>query len=431
MASVSFYIRGKVANKESTVWVKFRDRDIDIRVPMPDITCKPKEWKDGKCKLPSKKMHKDDTETINTRLAQLEANIISNYIEERPEIDLKEWIKTIISPEKEKTKDVNYTEDVIGFIDIYISLKKDSVTVATLKKAKVVKELINRYVIDRKKRKKTFRGLKFKDLDNVFRADFENYCHNEQYKISTTFRNLKFLKIVCNVAESFDIDVHKHVSGWKFEVEKATKHVPKSIYLTFEELDKIEQTEMPHDYLVNAKDWLLIACYTGQRVSDYLRFTSSMIVEDSEGQKYIEFTQQKTNAKMQIPLLKKVQEILNKRDGEFPRKISDVKLNLYIKEVCEIAGIDEMIYNGKVMTIEKEDKTKITRKIFGQYPKYGLVTSHIGRKSFASNFYEKIPTAYLLNFTGHTTEKQLLAYINKTEIEKAKSTARIFSNLGY
>lgn len=139
MASVSFYIRGKVADKESTVWVKFRDRDIDIRVPMPDITCKPKEWKDGKCKLPSKKMHKDDTETINTRLAQLEANIISNYIEERPEIDLKEWIKTIISPEKEKTKDVNYTEDVIGFIDIYNSLKKDNVTVATLKKQKLLR----------------------------------------------------------------------------------------------------------------------------------------------------------------------------------------------------------------------------------------------------------------------------------------------------
>lgn len=138
-------------------------------------------------------------------------------------------------------------------------------------------------------------------MDNVFRADFENYCHNEQYKISTTFRNLKFLKMVCNVAESFDIDVHKHVSGWKFEVEKATKHVPKSIYLTFEELDKIEQTEMPHDYLVNAKDWLLIACYTGQRVSDYLRFTSSMIVEDSEGQKYIEFTQQKQMQKCKSP----------------------------------------------------------------------------------------------------------------------------------
>jgi hypothetical protein len=60
-----------------------------------------------------------------------------------------------------------------------------------------------------------------------------------------------------------------------------------------------------------------------------------------------------------------------------------------------------------------------------------LVTSHIGRKSFASNFYEVIPTATLLNFTGHTTERQLLNYINKTEVEKAKSTAKIFNSLGF
>ncbi|CAI8715377.1 hypothetical protein EMIT036CA2_10172 [Chryseobacterium sp. IT-36CA2] len=207
--------------------------------------------------------------------------------------------------------------------------------------------------------------------------------------------------------------------------------VPKSIYLTFDELKRIEEKEMPFDYLDNARDWLLIACYTAQRVSDYLRFTSSMIVEDSEGQKYLEFTQQKTNARMKIPLLKKVQDILVKRGGEFPQKISDVNLNLYIKQVCEISGINEIVYNGKVMVVEREDKSKITRKVFGYYPKYELVTSHIGRKSFASNFYEKIPTAYLLNFTGHTTEKQLLTYINKTDVEKAKSTAKFFTNLGF
>jgi integrase len=237
--------------------------------------------------------------------------------------------------------------------------------------------------------------------------------------------------MICKVAESFDIEVHKHVKNWRFEVEKAAKNVPKSIYLTFEELNKIEQTEMPNDHLDNARDWLLISCYTGQRVSDYMRFTSSMIVEDSEGHKYLEFTQIKTGAKMQIPLLKKVQEVLDKREGKFPRKISDVKFNLYIKEVCKIAGLDEILYNGKTMVIEREGKKKITRKVFGEYPKYELVTSHIGRKSFASNFYEKIATAYLLNVTGHTTEKQLLAYINKTDVEKAKSTAKMFDSLGY
>ncbi|WP_312286407.1 phage integrase SAM-like domain-containing protein [Chryseobacterium gleum] len=429
MASVSFFIRGKVADKESTIWAKFRDRDIDIRIPVPYLNCKPKDWKDGKCKMPSKKMHKDDKETINTRLAQLEADIISSYVENKPELDLKGWLKSIIEPKRREDEKVSYSDDVVSFIDIYISLKKDSVTESTIKKANVVKQLLQRYTDSRSK--KTFRNLKFKDLDNNFRIDFEKYCQNEVYKISNTYKNLKFLKMVCNVAISFDIEVHKHVKNWKFEVEKATRNDPKSIYLTFEELNKIEQAEMPHDYLDNARDWLLIACYTAQRVSDYLRFTSSMIVEDTEGQKYLEFIQQKTGAKMKIPLLKKVQEILYRRGGEFPRKISDVKFNLYIKEVCKIANIDEMIYNGKVMSIERKGKPKITRKVFGEFPKYELVTSHIGRKSFASNFYEKIPTTYLLNFTGHTTERQLLAYINKTEVEKAKSTANVFNNLGY
>lgn len=429
MASVSFFIRGKVVDKESTIWAKFRDRDIDIRVPVPYLNCKPKDWKDGKCKIPSKKNHRDDTETINTRLAQLEANIISSYAEDKPELDLKEWLKSIIEPKSSKVEKASYSDDVVSFIDIYISLKKDSITESTVKKANVVKQLLQRYTDS--KSKKTFRNLKFKDLDNNFRIDFEKYCQNEVYKISNTYKNLKFLKMVCNVAESFDIEVHKHVKNWKFEVEKVTRNDPKSIYLTFDELNKIEQAEMPHDYLDNARYWLLVACYTAQRVSDYLRFTSSMIVEDVEGQKYLEFIQQKTGAKMKIPLLKKVQEILEKRDGEFPRKISDVKFNLYIKEVCKIANINEMIYNGKVMSIERKGKPNITRKVFGEFPKYELVTSHIGRKSFASNFYEKIPTTYLLNFTGHTTERQLLAYINKTEVEKAKSTAKIFDSLGY
>lgn len=431
MASVSFFIRGKVADKESTIWAKFRDKKIDLRVPIPYLTCKPKDWKDGRCRVPSKKMSKDDTETINTRLAQLEANIISSYAEDKPEIDLKEWLKSVIEPKTKSNETVQYSDDVIDFIDVYISFKKESITESTVKKANVVKQLLKRYLADKSKTKKSFRSLKFKDLDNSFRIDFEKYCQNEMYKISNTYKNLKFLKMICNVAESFDIEVHKKVKDWRFELEKATKNDPKSIYLTFEELDKIEQSEMPHDYLDNARDWLIIACYTGQRVSDYLRFNPSMITEDSEGQKYLEFTQQKTNARMLIPLLKKVQEILEKRNGDFPRKISDVKFNLYIKEVCKIAGIDEIVYNGKTTTIEREGKSKITRKIFGEFPKYELVTSHIGRKSFASNFYEVIPTATLLNFTGHTTERQLLNYINKTEVEKAKSTAKIFSSLGF
>lgn len=431
MASVSFFTRGKVENKSSTIWVRLRDKGVDVKVPLPHLKCKPKDWKNGKCVISSRNVNNELVE-LNIELIRLETKIISDYTNYKPEIDLKGWLEATVNPEKVISEKIEpQSNNILSFIDDYINLKRDTVSESTIKKANVVKQLVKRYCDDLRARKKTFKNLKFSDLDNSFRVDFEKYCLRENYKTSTTYRNLKFLKMICKVAESVDIEVHKHAFLWKFDIEKASRNFPKSVYLTFDELNKIERTEMPSEYLDNARDWLLIACYTGQRVSDYLRFNSSMIVQDDENQSYIEFNQVKTGTKMQIPLLQKVQNILLKRGGEFPRKISDVNLNLYIKDVCELAGIDEVLYNGKVMTIEREDKSKITRKVFGNYPKYQLVTSHIGRKSFATNFYEKIPITYLLNFTGHKTERQLLAYISKTDVEKAKSTAKIFKSLGF
>jgi hypothetical protein len=38
-----------------------------------------------------------------------------------------------------------------------------------------------------------------------------------------------------------------------------------------------------------------------------------------------------------------VTEILNKRNGDFPRKISAQRYNTYIKIVCEKAGINEIV----------------------------------------------------------------------------------------
>lgn len=100
---------------------------------------------------------------------------------------------------------------------------------------------------------------------------------------------------------------------------------------------------------------------------------------------------------MAVPLSKKVRAILEKRDGNFPRKISDQRYNEYIKEVCKIAGLRKLIEGSKI-------NPEIIRKEKGLFPKYELVTSHIGRRSFATNNYGKIPTSLLINVTGHSTE---------------------------
>jgi len=54
------------------------------------------------------------------------------------------------------------------------------------------------------------------------------------------------------------------------------------------------------------------------------------------------------------------------------------------------------------------------------------VTSHIGRRSFATNFYGIIPTSYLIYTTGHSTEAMFLNYIGKSNKDIALEMAKYF-----
>ena len=69
-----------------------------------------------------------------------------------------------------------------------------------------------------------------------------------------------------------------------------------------------------------------------------------------------------------------------------------------------MAGIDEWVSGFK-------NNPKTRRKEIVKAPKYEFVTSHIMRRSFASNYYGKIETPLLMNITGNTKESTFLTYI--------------------
>jgi integrase len=123
-------------------------------------------------------------------------------------------------------------------------------------------------------------------------------------------------------------------------------------------------------------------------------------------------------------LHKKVLEILKKRDGKFPYAISDQKYNSYIKTVCEIAEINDVVVGSK--KLETKEDSGIYRKETGTFKKWELVTSHIGRRSFSSNFYGIIPTNYLIYVTGHSTETMFLTYIGKSNKDLAMELTNYF-----
>lgn len=252
------------------------------------------------------------------------------------------------------------------------------------------------------------------DVNITFRNDLLKYFREvDRLGANTAGRYIKFLKTVCLDAQFNGREVNpqlKRVSGF---TEKASK-----IFLNFEELEKIQATKFTRPALENARDWLVVGCYIGQRVSDLLTLTSDNIVTRA-GLELIELTQKKTGKFVSIPFHHKVKQIVEKYGGKFPYKICDQKFNEYIKEVCQLAGINQPVYGGKVFKIEE----KTYRKEFGTFPKYELVTSHVCRRSFASNFYGDIPTALLIAITAHSTEQQFLAYIGKTADDYAVQLA--------
>lgn len=93
------------------------------------------------------------------------------------------------------------------------------------------------------------------------------------------------------------------------------------------------------------------------------------------------------------------------------------KLNNFIKIVCKYTGIDTLVKGTKL-------NTETNRKELGMFPKYYLIASHCFRRSFATNYYKKIPTAVLLTITSHSKESLFLTYIN--EREDKDSNADVF-----
>ena len=319
--------------------------------------------------------------------------------------DLQNYISQNYKPKKRK--EIKEKESIpylfSDFIEFYIEQKskfaigiQKPVSDSSIKKYRVIKNKILK--INSK--------LKVLDIDNKFRQEFIDWNLKKKYSIRTVVKELKFIKTFITYADTKRIKINKDVFNWTFYVPPKEYKEPT---LSIEELKKIEESEMPFEYLENARDWLIIGCYSAQRVSDLLKFEETKIIEVD----FLEFTQKKGNLPIVIYLLPKVKQILKKRNGEFPRKISDQKFNKYIKEVCKIAGLNEKMIGGKMI-----DK----RKVVGEYQKWELITSHICRRSYVSNFRYILGDENVMAVTGHKSTKMLDVYDQRKELEKAKQT---------
>lgn len=262
--------------------------------------------------------------------------------------------------------------------------------------------------------------FKVKDVNVKFAKDFLKYLLiTKKYQKSYALKKITDLKTVCNDASFYGVET-------SVQLNKIDSTKPKNeeiLYLNPKELQAIEEADLLKEAHKNARKWLLLGCNIGQRGGDLLLLNETNFV-NRNGLDVIELKQQKTGKNVTIPVLEKTKEII--KTG-LPYKISIQKFNKHIKEVCEIAEINEMIEGSKITVIEKGKGNTQKRKIKGIYPKWDLMASHACRRSFCTNLYGILPTPLIMSISAHGSEKMLLNYIGKDSLDYAQQIADFYT----
>lgn len=339
---------------------------------------------------------------INAQLPKLERHILNAFEAANTAKVDKDWLKDVIAEFYDPAANDPIPRDLIGYMGYYLEYEANELSHKNRLKMNVTLNKMKRLQME------LGAPILIKEINEDFKKEYIEYCKNERYSPNTRARELNLIKQIVRHAKNAGLETHHQLNGLRLK-SKAVNH----IYLTPGELETIEALDLPFDYLENARDWLLISCHTGQRVSDFMRFDPGMIRKEG-GKFLLEFKQQKTGKQMSIPLARKVRDILEKRGGKFPRKISDQKYNDYIKVVSEASGLNEVCEGKRRINIANEGEKAKYRDVMGEYPKWKLVSSHIGRRSFATNNYGRVPTSYLIHITGHGSEAMFLKYIKKS-----------------
>jgi integrase len=404
MATINFLIKAKTEN--ATIYVRLKDGKTDVTTSTGQII-NAKDWSFKK-KEPKQTATNKDKINIENKLSSIKEKIKEKLNSDKGTgIAInKEWLSYVVSlalnPKLEEQAEL-YLSDAMNDYMNSLSYKTNRKTFRPIAKSTLnsYKATINRLLKFENATKKKY---KVTDIDLVFHDKFTKHLViDETLAPNTINKSIKQIKTVCLDLRDKGIEINRNVESKKFQTPgEPTVVIP----LLEHEILKIKNFK-GSDHLENARDWLIIGCWTGCRVSDLMSLTIDNIQMNKLGQRFIRYKQRKTGKTVDVPIHSDVEEIIE-RLGNFPRPISDQKFNTYIKTVCRESGITKKTFGHRT-----NPKTK--KKESGTFEKWELIRSHTCRRSFATNHYKKLPNKLIMAVTGHSTEQMFLAYIGETE----------------
>ena len=266
----------------------------------------------------------------------------------------------------------------------------------------------------RKHLEKFDKELTFETLDEPKLTSYVNFLKDvEGLRNTSTMKQIAYLKWFLRWCTKKGYCMNNAYESFNPKLKSVQKKV---IFLTWEELNKLKDYKIPptKQYLERVRDVFLFCCFSGLRYSDVYNLKRSDIKPD-----HIEVTTVKTADSLIIELNNHSKAILEKykdvyfEDHKALPVISNQKMNDYLKELGELAEINDPV---------RETYYKGNERIDTVTPKYALLGTHAGRRTFICNALALgIPAQVVMKWTGHSDYKAMKPYIDIADNIKANA----------
>ena len=416
MATLKFVLQSK--NDNANIYIRYSINRKTIIYRKSGFVINPKDWSNTNAQPIQKSQ---ELKALKSKLDKLATfvNDAYNVSVSKGEEFTGDWLQLQIDLYNKKTP-VLELDIFTTYIQKYIddapykqNAKKElGLSNGRVQNLKLFKTTVLKYEAEVLKRKK----IVIRDINLKFVEQYKGWMFGKGYSTNYVGKNIANIRTVCLDAYKNDIETSTQIKNIKGISE--SREPEDIVFLSEEEQEQIKNTILFREALINARKWLLLGCLIGQRGGDLLSITAKNIKEIN-GIKIIELKQKKTGKLVAIPLLPEAIEII---ESGLPYKTSLVHFNIHIKDICQEAGINEPT-KGRI----KEKKGTPHKK--DVYKKWEVISSHVCRRSFCTNFYGRIPTPVLMNISAHGTEKMFLKYIGKTTYDNAYQMLEYFSKL--
>ena len=329
----------------------------------------------------------DDVQLINRKLQEIYSQLVRL---EKQLYDEGEAINLNSIYDRYRGKEVQHTLLSLykDRLSIMMALVGKEYTLSTIKKFNEVCTHVQQFV----KHHYRLDDILLKQVDFSFIKAFEEYLLERGLKPITINKIIQRLKQITNYAFRCNLMLKDPFVNYKPLKEKK-----ELVFLTAEELEKLEKFDFANHKLEKVKDLYLFSVYSGLAYHEVCELRKQHLTKGFDSKTWIKMTRQKTGREFFIPLLPQAESILKKyedcldgSEGNLLPIISNAKINVFLKEIAAIVGIEKNL------------------------------THHTARKTFASTIllYNDVPMEIVSVLLGHAnigvTQKSYAQVVNKS-----------------